>query len=120
MMELSAGKKLDALIAEKVLGWMLVDGLGYASLVGGKPDGPLVREMDRNHVPNYSSNIAAAGQVIIAVRDDGLWWALNQMGNVWVATLSNPERTRFINSKARSVPLAICRTALKAVAPDAS
>lgn len=118
MKELPAGKELDALIAEKVLGWTLVDDLGYSGLVSGKPDGPLVREMDRNHVPHYSSNIAAAGQVIIAVRDDGLWWALNQMGNAWVATLSDPERTRFINGKARTAPLAICRAALKALAPD--
>lgn len=123
MIDLPAGRELDALIAEKVMGWAPVhDGLNFRWADGGD------YEKRHRYVCDWSpsTDIAAAWQVV--ERMDSLGWYLT------IDRLSSGERVRFWrcewmryteeNEKcgdcwedADTAPLAICRAALEAVAP---
>jgi hypothetical protein len=113
-----AGREMDALVAEKVMGFVVmrhrdVDGQhiehGPDEWMRG-PDGEAPRYAYMVPVDHYSTDIAAAWEVVeklkpddwafrVEVLDDGDWWAsFSATAESWAGT----------------VPLAICRAALKA------
>lgn len=129
--EMNAGRQLDALIAEKVMGWKWADAKYYGwkqfsnyppeieSVSTTKllvpPDGP-----DRL-IPGYSTEIAAAWEVVEKVRalPEAQGWGV-MVGALPSGTFQcwlkyrDCENTD-INERAATAPLAICLAALKAV-----
>lgn len=106
--KLEAGRELDVLVADNVMG-------GYESKTIGfiLPPGKRLTEAhaDFDKVPHYSTEIGAAWKVVEKV---GLWVGPFTPGVYWSAVSIDD----YLNSratKAASAPLAICRAALKAV-----
>jgi Phage ABA sandwich domain len=116
--ELKAGRELDALVAEKVMGWTQVRNSkpeGFSSLWRGRPPGNLAT---LRTIPDYSTDISDAWKVVEKV--DNRNGVAREMG-VLTASISrydNGYTVRFFNSgvTADTAPLAICLAALKAVA----
>ena len=137
MNELSAGRELDALIAEKVMGWEYAqsspDPAKYFCKEYGNNAGWWYRPSMTPGVkhwgcatcsppPEYSTDIAAAWEVVeklapdlyVTIEDErhnserfvSCWFR----GDLW----DNPNAEYL--AQAGTVPLAICRAALKAVA----
>jgi hypothetical protein len=108
--ELVAGRELDALVAERVMGWVQEEPQphpvnSFAIYFGGPPP--------------YSTDIAAAWQVVERMREQEYSIALDS--DTW---LKHPYAVHFIGGNsgcvsctADTAPLAICRAALKAVEP---
>lgn len=115
--ELKAGRELDALIAEKVMG------LKYEF----EGDSPIYAPND--FLPHYSTEIASAWEVIDKMWRDGewrvtvfyggdeaRWWGAefaydaNHLGAAYHALYD-----RKVEARADTAPLAICRAALLAV-----
>lgn len=111
---MNAGRELDALIAEKVMG-LQVDALGYVVTQRGKVEGEL---------PFYSTDIAAAWEVVertglqIEIQSPGAPCNGDEYENDsdnWrvECRLKSSDRSSF--AEATTAPLAICLAALKAV-----
>lgn len=98
------GRELDALVAEKVMGWTEVCGYegeykGYWKIL-----------------PKYSTDIAAAWAVVELPLFDG--WAIGRNASgKW--EVFNPWENNFVVSVADTAPHAICLAALKAVGYEA-
>jgi hypothetical protein len=99
-----AGRELDALVAEKVMGYKT------APIPDGETANP----------PNFSTDITAAWQVVEKMRERGYRLGLR----TWVrsaegeAVFVDPKRERASEGNGAfdaSVPLAICIAALRAV-----
>ena len=115
---MEAGRELDALIAEKVMGWTLVGSpeqqrQGCAQPPDESPDS------SRGHsCPYYSTDIAAALEVV--EKDDG-WgfnWRLKRWAassKPWTCTAYRITDGRRFCVEAVTAPLAICLVALRAV-----
>ena len=138
MKELDAGPELDALIAEKVMGWQWANAVGKSFLLPNgvtereryhwKPgkDGPPRRieefytQMDYCKIPRYSTDIATAWVVveklmpvvghIYPAHDEETGKLMH-----WCAVVEKGDSERF-GVIASTAPLAICRAALRAVA----
>jgi hypothetical protein len=122
-----AGRALDALVAEKVMGWTALhrrDG-GSAEYLGTVPDNSFVGASTAKRipgktycVPEYSTDIAAAWLVVERMRADG-WWPevkyLVDWDNAakWYAACHRPPHQW--SATAATAPLAICRAALAAL-----
>ena len=98
---MQAGRELDALVAEKVMGWTAIKGD-----LGSMPDGRIYVE-----VPYYSTAIAAAWGVVEKCKYE-----------VWIRCLHGSCEVRVVDCgheitrvDADTAPLAICLAALKAV-----
>lgn len=128
---MTAGSEMDALIAEKVMGWMWVYKTGWE--LAGYPvfdklpfDAIEYDDSDYAITP-YSTDIAAAWQVVEKVFDNFA---------AWMTVGNNPDFMRYrgkyfstvhggkleydspscnITCYADTAPLAICRAALKAI-----
>jgi hypothetical protein len=109
IVQMEAGREMDALVAELVMGWekrVFGDGVDYWHLPGGA-----ICELD---APHYSTDIAAAWQVVeklpfsvyVEVRWDG------KNAEAWFDSGS-----QTWEASAPTAPLAICRAALLAVQP---
>jgi hypothetical protein len=140
-----AGRALDALIAEKVMGWRWRRGAHYdvssvpasqqqhllapGESVGEQPSGEFTSIVEGdwppadgriiwNHMPEYSTDIAAAWLVVERMRADG-WWPevkyLVDWDNAakWYAACHRPPHQW--SATAATAPLAICRAALAAL-----
>lgn len=141
---LQAGRELDALVAEKVMGWQITTPIDNSCdhSVGRRRDGTSARrnwgvpphkadekeEWKREDViPNYSTSIAAAWEVITR-----LWERRNEFhlsfvdgfkvdydGREWTAGFWEVDYDAgdswFKEATANTAPLAICLAALKAV-----
>jgi hypothetical protein len=137
---MEAGREMDALVAEKVMGWTFCD---YS--MPGTPweftDPPEERisigvglepgTRRRNRIPNYSTSISAAWEVVEKFRQRQ--WKIQVIGHEWydgglwecvLLDALNSERGRALDRQVHdgksgwpepSAPLAICRAALKAV-----
>ena len=116
--ELPAGRELDALVAERVMGWHITDAIKKPGQddYGVAPGQVGVLWVVR--VPDYSTDIAAAWQVVERLIKLDAFVSLdydfqNVDSEKWSVT--------FITRKAidcesgETAPLAICRAALKAV-----
>jgi hypothetical protein len=108
-----AGREMDALVAERVMGWVRHPDSMYRHWCERQPDGTLrfLDQCEPLHTVrpwHPSTDIAAAWEVVEKlVSEQGLhlWWH-----NVWLVdfALSGAQR-------AETAPLAICRAALKTV-----
>lgn len=108
---LSAGRELDALIAEKIFGLILKDRFTGEE----KPitSGMALRHMEKWHnIPYYSTDIAAAWTVVekIKSKDRAIFFELvNSVNYKWECQIGGG------NAEADTAPHAICLAALKAV-----
>jgi len=107
-------RKLDALVAEKVMGEKLFD-----STIPAKDE--LGRFVDRGifpqTVPNYSTEIAAAWEVVEACKSLHIISRNNDEPNDWIIGAYDPDR---VLAKTSTAPLAICLAALKSKGIDVS
>lgn len=118
-----AGRELDAIVAEKVVGYRWVKGgtflldshLSVAVLVEANGT-----HLDTKNLPRYTSDIAAAWEVVEKLHEMGLYVAISKDPDrfTWDVRGWNDKTNsnRFIGF-AETAPLAICLAALKAVEP---
>jgi hypothetical protein len=116
---MKAGRELDALVAEKVMGWSDVGNItiGMTTYVAGhRPKG------EQTVVPAYSTSMAAAWAVVDALRARGLHLAFNDTLSAWRVLFFTVGRfdTRYFTDGANyefaDTPAhAICLAALRAV-----
>ena len=132
MVEMEAGRELDALVAEKVMGWVL-NRHEFGSELPGGPLKSLGIAPDGSHImglPHFSTNISAAWEVVERLdalgywfqgrtrfdnegeHDDGCWAGFTPH----LTTGWNGQPDHYTN--APSMPHAICLAALKAVGID--
>jgi hypothetical protein len=117
---MKAGRKLDALIAEKVMGWKLCPGETY---VYETPDG----DTKAIQFHKFSENIADAWLVLEKLKADGMdimvRWAAKHSGesyrDVWLCWIAKDGKVGD-GTHADTAPLAICLAALKAVGVEVS
>jgi hypothetical protein len=138
ILNMPAGKEIDALVAEKVMGWNWVfrpDNVPEYSNIDGTPNGrpkyivpPAIPAYTWNtawmaiDLPNYSTNISDAWEVVEKMMEDGDVFLEYWSDNEWfVANKSLGVRDDAIvarcdgkKSGKSSVSLAICRAALLA------
>lgn len=105
--EMPAGREMDALVAEKVMGWANIRGAVVEQNTN------IVRD-----VPSYSTDIAAAWDVVEKINTKKCFIELKSTFPTWFAGIfkgfgHNYEIIECANEK--TAPLAICRAALKAV-----
>lgn len=139
---MDAGRELDALVAEKVMGWVNVACLNGGNTPTGEPDddwnrdarndprhgGTGIPQVHRLEVPDYSTQINDAWEVVEKLKRDG--WNVSLGGdNGWGCTIykihaqggknfSSTWEESFGPINAETAPLAICLAALKAVGYD--
>ncbi len=111
---MEAGRDLDTLVAEKVMGLEVthseISSPGYLHVRG-----------TGSELPYYSTSISAAWQVVAKMKEDGHSITVNGWGEefiegevvpeIWEVEFSGPEPRPF--GKAGDAPHAICRAALK-------
>lgn len=130
MSELRAGRELDAMIAERVMGakWEAIGDNGRTLLCIGseasgdrrnlawrKPDQCL---MTLFSLPPYSTSIAAAWEVVEKMTKDGRAVFIDSAGfdpEMWRVCVSADDPEGQLPSEAATAPLAICLAALEAV-----
>lgn len=109
---LPAGRELDAIVAEKVMGWCR--GSEASSGEWQRHDGMLAE------LPKFSTDIAAAWQVVEKLRPDDIFLTISALpdGDYECAAQNEiGETLKLADSacvKAGSAPLVICRAALLA------
>ena len=112
MGNLSAGRELDALVAEKVMGQGFIFYNNFQEKNGNKSPLP-------DNVAPYSTSIAAVWEVVEQLRTKGFWFLIEQerpdINSEWVAAFTNFEANADGSERADTAPLAICLAALKAV-----
>lgn len=115
---LKAGRELDALIAEKVMGWALVSNqkankAGWWGLAPGSSLMPL---------PYYSLSISDAWEVVEKLEEKGITMDMGQVWNggewMWAIQfqkihLMTGQVDHYRQEYANTAPLAICLAALK-------
>jgi hypothetical protein len=141
---MTPGRELDALVAERVMGWRWLP-VRFVwddePLVYLLPPGGITEDVnsttsgawDENRVwhsmPCYSTDIAAAWEVVEKMQAAGWGWCLEQHENADVPTawflraseigrnarFSSPEQMEEKRSASGAMPHAICIAALKAV-----
>lgn len=119
MTELTAGRELDALIAEKVMGWKL--DYEFADSIGA-PTVPALRDQydEWGMLPEFSTDISAAWQVVKRLADSGFNVTISRVLD-WrdkyecYLVKENWRDDERICKGADTAPLAICLAALKAV-----
>lgn len=138
---MTAGRELDALVAEKVMGWkrwtcadfQFQKAVLYHSnpqyLVTWRRDDSLPLCEDQPSVPRYSTDIAAAWTVVEKMHEEGFGVEIGHActpGYGWYATfVANAAQyehsedyepaTERMAVRAPATPLAICLAALKAL-----
>lgn len=93
---MEAGRELDALVAEKVMGWTAVFRLAGGNIPYGFPDDDYNRDVDehrkhgtcgfptdyhREPIPEYSTDISAAWEVVEHFRQRQ--WTVKLVGHEW-------------------------------------
>lgn len=119
------GRDLDALVAEKVMGWLNNEkdtlAPGMWGIMDWRADGtPFLAA----NFPSYSTDITAAWEVVDRLSSDGSWVLHGQEGLGWEAEL-NYQNGRFLQNedtvsigRGNTAPHAICLAALKAEGID--
>jgi hypothetical protein len=110
---MKAGRELDALIAEKVMGWEYRDNFySWGELVTPahwiKDNG-----WTTDKTPNYSESIADAWLVVEKLRGLGTVDLMDDDGKRWISLII-PKFKAHVRAQAETAPLAICKAALKA------
>jgi hypothetical protein len=111
VLDMPAGREMDVLIAENVMGWAEIREEKYQGerVVAGRPPS----ETRLSFVPFYSTDIAAAWEVIEKFDFMKLTKSFGVKGVVWIVKMSDGTEV-FENSAS----LAICRAALLATIGD--
>lgn len=125
---MKAGRELDKLIAEKVMGLNVIKteynkGKHIVYSIGEPEYWDFAGDMQlSNPLPNYSEDLNAAMEVFQKLRDSHKWCCLeirsdyNYVWDVWLTKGSSEEHKPSILVKAQeSLPLAICLAALESV-----
>lgn len=113
MTELTAGRELDALIAEKVMGWKL--DYEFADYVGA-PTVPSLRDQydEWGMLPELSTDISAAWQVVEKMSK--AWdFAVNRIDGLNSVSFKPDTGGKWITEYGLTASEAICLAALKAV-----
>lgn len=115
---MNPGRELDALIAEKVMGLEPWPEQRFNERAFKAPIVPFGQEPKPCSCPNYSTDIAAAWQVV--GRLDGQWTLDGHEGIGWTAKFYSSTGgldavVVRVESRAPTAPHAICLAALKAV-----
>lgn len=111
-------RKLDTLVAEKVMGWNQLEHMGLKRIIWKPGYSDDVAWF--NDPPRYSTDIAAAWEVFEASEKE---WRMDIISrdsdnrDGWIVGSYDPDR---VISKGRTAPLAICLAALKAKGVDVS
>lgn len=112
---MNAGRELDALIAEKVMGLHVEWRDGRPLWVGKDlPGTPLVLDggLFGHTIPNYSTDIARAWEVVEKFNDCRLH--RDPKDRMWICAMNSYSAHQPVG-EAITAPLAICLAALKAV-----
>lgn len=124
MIELEAGRQIDALIAERVMGWVRVPvKSALTDYMYQRPDSAV--HLWPANVWKFSTGIAEAWEVVEVLRTSWHWCCIDIHSNYhyeWRVTLTpsdymnenNPHQPT-VDARAGTLPLAICRAALKAI-----
>jgi len=122
--ELPAGRALDALVAEKVMGWRNLQPWTYGppelvgTMSGQDPDIIPTRAADEYRVvPRYSENVGDAWKVLEKMHDGGWFFCVTQRNGLpWCSVWREDGDTFSIEGSVTDVlPVAICRAALLAL-----
>jgi hypothetical protein len=120
---MSAGREMDALIAEKVINLIICESPfkqpGYQGVIlNGSPYYNADGHGHYRSVPFYSTDIAAAWEVVEELNKTRLTYVefidAKIPGTAWRVVLFDQGEGKTIVSLADTAPLAICRAALKA------
>jgi hypothetical protein len=114
---LEAGRKLDVLVAEHVMGWKQGRRYGNGNGEWIFPEGPAPHfRNDWEGTPRYSTDIAAAFTILERWFKAGLGAGVDMDGHsgIW-CTISTSDGVKH-HAFGDTVPHAICLAALKAVA----
>lgn len=114
---MQAGRELDLLIAEKVMGFDRWNARVDPMNRNGEPQYYMGYPHGHDFAPEYSTDLTAAMQVAMKLMqrpDDGFWlYAELTEPDLWLAGFENMEVER-VSDTGETLPLAICRAALKA------
>jgi hypothetical protein len=119
---MKAGRELDALIAEKVMGWKGINSHAAHLEVGqfyNRQDGVVIVE-HRNRLRMFEPSTSIADAWLVAEKLNEKWgnWALIFRGTWAVYEYPNDYGEYPPDAEADTAPLAICLAALKAVGVD--
>lgn len=111
------GRELDALVAEKVMGWRLLN-----LRTEGYSPGQDSRVHNSKPIPPYSTSISAAWEIVKHLMEKGfeiaLWGPVDRgfkKNPNWVSEVTNMVTRAWWQSEADTATHAICLAALKAV-----
>jgi hypothetical protein len=113
ILNMPAGREMDIKIHVEIMGWMELDNSLRLSKsrIFNKPE---VGTMYDYNVPNYSTDIAAAWQVVDEMWEKGFFHELAKARGGEIARIGNKEKDTG-DVFAETAPLAICRAALLAM-----
>lgn len=103
------GRYLDAMVAEKVMGWRHDPGTYEGSRYLLDPAGA------RSAIPNYSTDIAAAWEVVEKLKGATAHFQLQSIPGGWSTRIFRVPAGLSNEEIADTAPMAICLAALKAV-----
>lgn len=117
ILSMPAGRELDALVAEKVMGWKQcsMEGVRIKTCYGKPPE--FGRNDGRVRIPGYSTDISAAWEVVEKVKQMNWFFILsdNLFPDKWEASLFWDPNGTMIEARAETAPEAICKASLLAV-----
>lgn len=116
--KLEAGRELDVLIADKVMGkgeWSTIGGI-YFGPPEGKAKAHAEHTAEVNRIPHYSTDIAAAWKIVEKLERDGIMlWHIGREDSMpnWRAEFGRNHQPALGRAEGNTLPLTICRAALK-------
>lgn len=114
---MKTGRELDALVAEKVMGWKRLYRVDWHGMdwMWDKKQGALYPEIQTT--PQYSTSIEAAWEVVGKFTFFYLWRDGKLLDGQWECKLTEKDEREFY-VVAPTAPHAICLAALRAVGVD--
>ncbi|SDJ62085.1 BC1872 family protein [Paenibacillus naphthalenovorans] len=110
ILAMPSGRELDALVAEKVMGWNV-------KFMGDILWGWMYSETERNrwyNVPKFSADISAAWKAVEKMKRNDWVFVINSISEEWTA-LFYLDRIHEHEVTCNSAPEAICKAALLAI-----
>lgn len=113
-----AGRDLDALVAEKVMGWRWSGRylVPPADVETSFWDGSCNRDGVPRFLPRYSTDISAAWGVVEKLRDEVAFLDILPAADHYIVKIQSAHGTDYVT--AETAPLAICLAALKVKGVD--
>lgn len=123
ILNMPAGREMDILVAEKVMGWTRK----YVGEFGNQIwDSPSQGAYLEDAIPNYSTDIASAWEVVEKMKEEGFQFVIGTselFGKpVRYFVEFKKEGTAFSHNRVYTdtVPLAVCRAAMLPALPERS